>query len=172
MARTIVYFCLAACLLAGCIPSNEEIERREAEAVKAIRQERINAERARAREQSAIAGEKKRIKLIEDDKNLGYIIGTVIDESSVSGYCIGIETDSGRIIGLNVIDSEDKKATPLSLDMIVKKSSRISFPAGNLKSADSLPAQYYPETCFEEGVQTGTKMADRIRVLENNNGGE
>ena len=59
MARTIVYFCLAACLLAGCIPSNEEIERREAEAVKAIRQERINAERARAREQSAIAGEKK-----------------------------------------------------------------------------------------------------------------
>ena len=173
MARIMIFFCLIACLLAGCTPSNEEMERRDAEAVKAIRQERINAERALARERSAIEREQKRIKLIEDDKKLGYIIWTVIDESSLSGYCLGIKTDSGRTIGLHVIDSEDKKATALSLDMITEKGSRISFPAGNLKSADSLPAQYYAEeTCFEEGVQTGTKMADRIRVLENNNGGE
>ncbi|MBI2124845.1 hypothetical protein HYT92_03570 [Candidatus Pacearchaeota archaeon] len=172
MARITFCFCLAACLLAGCIQSKEDMGREE---IKAIRQKRINAERALARERSAIAREQKRISEMEQakayDERLGYITGTVIDESNVSGYCIGIKTDDGRAFGLYIVDAENKKAE--ALNMIIEKGSIIGFPAGNLKSADSSPVQYYfEETCFDEGVRIGAKRADRVRVLGANHGGE
>lgn len=77
-----------------------------------------------------------------------------------SRYTLRIKTRDGKTMGLSVVDGGGSKKE--ALDLIVNKSSRISFPKGNLIS----PGRHDPrETYISEDSQIATKRADRINVL-------
>jgi hypothetical protein len=85
-----------------------------------------------------------------------------------SKYTLKVKTDDKRILGISVINGGNIKKE--SLDMLIEKGSKISFPVGNIHSVDEgLPVRliiYPEETYIKKESQTGTKRADRIRVLD------
>lgn len=115
------------------------------------------------------------------------IVGTVLEESyqntllpvpnwneivSCSSYTLKIQTDDSRIIGVSVIDGDDLEGRPVkkeSLDAIIEKGTRISFPCGNVRHGYLLHGtahRYYSnETFFTPETQAGNKRADRIKVM-------
>ena len=91
-----------------------------------------------------------------------------------SKYTLKVETDDGKIIGVSVIDSKPYgTVTKESLDALIGKGTRISFPRGNMQTRNffSVPASRVPnydrlETSFGEDTRVGTKRAHRIKVLD------
>jgi hypothetical protein len=89
-----------------------------------------------------------------------------------SKYTLKIQTDDGRIIGVSVIDGDDRYGIPVkkeALDAIIEEGTRISFPSGNMRHGNffvGLANRDYPnETYFTPETQAGNKRADRIRIL-------
>jgi len=89
-----------------------------------------------------------------------------------SKYTLKIQTDDCKIIGVSVIDGDGRYGTPVkkeSIDAIIEKGTRISFPAGNMRHGnwfDGASHRDYPnETHFTPETQAGNKRADRIKVL-------
>jgi|SRR3989338_6414040 len=90
-----------------------------------------------------------------------------------SRYTLKIQTDDGRIIGVSVIDGDDSwDGTPVkkeSIDAIIEKGTKISFPAGNMRHGNWFAGaghrDYPNETYFTPETQAGNKRADRIKVL-------
>ncbi|MFH1452296.1 MAG: hypothetical protein ABIF88_03930 [archaeon] len=88
-----------------------------------------------------------------------------------SKYTLKIQTDDGRILGVSVIDVDGKDDDiPIkkeSLDVIIEKGSKISFPAGNMRDRYyfSEHKKYSNETYFTPETRAGNKRADRITVL-------
>ncbi len=84
-----------------------------------------------------------------------------------SKYTLKIETND-RTLGISVIDGGN--ITKESLDVLIEKGSKISFPAGNIYGIDDGPPMrpivYQEETWIKQESQTGTKRADRIKVLD------
>ena len=84
-----------------------------------------------------------------------------------SKYTLKIQTDDGRIIGVSVLDGCGVKKE--SIDAIIDKGARISFPAGNMRQGNWFASgghrDYPNETYFTPETQAGNKRADRIKVL-------
>ena len=89
-----------------------------------------------------------------------------------SKYTLKVQTDDGKILGVSVIDGDDKYGTPVkkeSLDVIIEKGMRVSFPSGNMRHGNwfvgSAHRDYPNESYFTPETQAGNKRADRIKVL-------
>lgn len=81
-----------------------------------------------------------------------------------SMYTLKVQTKEGKILGINVVSTEQ---TPKeTLDRILKEGSQISFPRGNLCQARFGLWMFPEETYFNQNTQTGSKRADRIKVLK------
>lgn len=76
-------------------------------------------------------------------------------------------TDNGKEIAISVINGPN---TPKeSLDILVNKGSRISFPKGNIHPSSKYAHNYErleKETYFTDSTQFGSKRADRIKILK------
>ena len=90
-----------------------------------------------------------------------------------SNYTLKCLTEDGRTIGLSIIDAGT--ITKESLDQLIEKGTKISFPKGNYASIGPMWSSFlneneirelYDETYFKEDTQVGTKRADRIKVLQ------
>lgn len=94
------------------------------------------------------------------------VVGTVLEKSYKNTYTLKVQTDDGKIIGVSVIDGDylgknsSKRsnvgtlAKEKSLDAIIEKGTRISFPAGNMWYSIKDPKETY------------FTRADRIKVLQ------
>lgn len=84
-----------------------------------------------------------------------------------SKYTLKLRTDDGRVLGVSIVDGGDAKKE--SLDRIINRGTRVSFPAGNLQNTSWYEDHRVArgETYFTRDTQVGTKRADRIRVLGN-----
>ncbi|MBT4166109.1 hypothetical protein HOE04_03665 [archaeon] len=72
-----------------------------------------------------------------------------------SKYTLKIETSSGKILGVSIIDGGN--VAKESLDILVEEGSKIRFPREG--------SQDRKETYFNENTQMGTKRASRIEIL-------
>lgn len=81
-------------------------------------------------------------------------------------YALALRTDKGKNLGVSIVDVGNYKS--YALDAIIKPGTRIKFPAGNLKNANTWPIQFYKEeNWFNNGTSIGSKRADRITILDN-----
>ena len=99
-----------------------------------------------------------------------------------SKYSLVIKTDKGKEIQLCINDG--LKAKKESLDSLINKGSKISFPTGNIAYSPEIRQKSYAEiknfyeytfrdyykakdeTYFAENTPLGKKCADRIRILK------
>lgn len=110
------------------------------------------------------------------EKHISGLVSQAYSNETVkleSKYTLKIQTDDGRILGVSIIDGDDSwDGTPVkkeSIDAIINKGTRISFPAGNMRHGNWLEGsthrEYPNETHFTPETQAGNKRADRIKVL-------
>ncbi|MBW2996166.1 hypothetical protein KY332_02565 [Candidatus Woesearchaeota archaeon] len=159
----ITYVCLCSAFIPALIaigllagPSHKEMERERAR----LYQESLTPVVATVLEESY---QNTLSKVPEYDGWVSHSNETVKLESKYTLKCK--RDDNGKIIAVSVVDGESVKKE--SIDRLVNKGSRISFPAGN-HYQQSIPLRefYHPdETYFKEGTCAGTKRADRITVL-------
>jgi len=82
-----------------------------------------------------------------------------------STYTLEVKTDSGKLIGLSIINGGGVKKE--SLEILIHKGTRISFPRGRISAPapSYLREEFRGETTFGINTQVGTKRADRIEIL-------
>jgi len=80
-----------------------------------------------------------------------------------SNYTLKVRTVEGKILGISIIDSPNTKKE--SLDILIDKGSKISFPQGNwYEAVNGKHYKFDNETYFHENTRFGNKRANRIRI--------
>lgn len=90
-----------------------------------------------------------------------------------SEYTLIVEDAQGDTLAVSVVDVRDKKGS--ALRTLIKTGSIISFPRGNLvkNSSSEVSNSYFSnETYFTPETQFGSKRADRITIIRDNNSNE
>ena len=105
-------------------------------------------------------------------KSNSFITAKVLDEfyekvDNRSNYTLRCLTDKNKEMYISITDALTKKKE--SLDSLINKGDKITFPKGNLSENIGFISGYHEieeEIYFTDSTKVGNKCADRIKVLK------
>lgn len=158
--------------VAICVKDGRRDEREDR--VQKARLDALRRQRKAEREKHDLDALRRRIRAaqplegVAEERYLGSTVdgGNVEKSGGIDCCVLVLRTDQGGRIALYIETHGGVRA--MSVYALAKEGIRVRFPAHNVINAENWPPQTYG-TFFERGTWTGTKGADQIEFIEQEN---